>query len=399
MYSLVFVLFSISIPIQKLDSGYYYFGNTNVIGVGMIEQGEKIGEWKVYSKINPDAFPKNSLLQADPNEFSKDFRREFPLFVMNFEMGIPNGPYLENYPDGKPKVISYLKEGIFEGEFKEFYEGGELRMTGMVLDGKKDGEWEEYLDSGEVKTLLSYSQGVLEGRSLGYYPDSQINWEASFKRGELDGPFVYYLPDSTLGQKGQFANGIRLGEWQERLEIIPAFYRKGNYKNGVKEGEWQLLSLEGEFLQTEEYEQGKLISLGEFQTSPNVSGKGKVKNGRGERSFYDEKGNILAKGKIAKGTENGTWFFYFPGSNRITASGKLEDSERVGTWNFYSYDGEIIDQVKYEKYSQLPDGQISENNQQLVRDQRYISGITGSPSLSPFNSMQLNLNRMGQYLK
>ncbi len=398
---IIFVLFFLGMPLQThlLDTGYFYFGNTNLIGVGPLEDGQKSGQWRVYSKIDPEDNPQSSLLQADPIEFEKNFQKEFPMFIMNFEEGIPNGSFLENYQNGKPKIITNMQDGIFDGEFGEFYESGEMRMTGRVIGGKKEGEWKEFLKSGEVISSQFYSRGVLEGRSVRYFPGGQINWEGIFKEGNLDGPYVFYLPDSTIKQKGLFANGVRVGEWLERLEIMSDFYRKGSYKNGFKEGEWQLVNIEGKFLQSEIYEQGKLISLGQFQTSSNVLDKGKVRNGRGQRYFYDNEGNILAKGKVAKGTENGMWFFYFPESNRISATGKLEGSERVGTWNFYSYDGEIIDQTKYEKYSQFAKEKESGNDDQNSRGQRYIPGITGSPSMDPFSSMQLNMNMMGQFLK
>jgi hypothetical protein len=78
------------------------------------------------------------------------------------------------------------------------------------------------------------------------------------------------------------------------------------------------------------------------------------------------------------------------------AKGKLVNSERIGTWYFYTYDGELIDQTKYEQSSER---QMEGNNQQTGRKQSYIPGVSGSPSLDPFNSMQLNINRMGQFLK
>ncbi len=392
----VLLFFEILFPTHELDSGYFYFGNTNLIGVGSIENGQKSGEWNVYSKIDPENNPQTSLLQADPLEFEKDFQKEFPLFIINFEEGTPNGSFLENYPNGKPKILANMKDGIFDGEFGEFYEGGELRLTGRVIGGKKEGEWKEYLESGKVIFSIFYTQGLAEGNAMGYYPDGNLKWEGSFRRGDLDGPFIFYFPDSTVKEKGQFAQGVRVGEWLEKFEILLGFYRKGNYRDGLKDGVWQLVNLEGKFLQSETYEQGKLISLGEFQTPSNVIDKGKVRNGQGQRYFYDGEGNILAKGKISKGIEYGEWLFFFPESNRILAKGKLVNSERIGTWYFYNYDGEIIDQTKYEQSSER---QMEGNNQQTGRKQSYIPGVSGSPSLDPFNSMQLNINRMGQFLK
>ncbi|WP_026951765.1 toxin-antitoxin system YwqK family antitoxin [Algoriphagus mannitolivorans] len=348
MFTFVFILLSVFSPTQALDSGYFYFGNTNVIGVGLLSEGEKTGEWKVYSKINPDPDPRNSLQKADPKIFYKGFNQQFPLFILHFENGIPNGPFLENFPNGKPKVIAYQKDGEFEGEFGEFYETGELRLTGQVLNGKKEGDWKEYSESGRLISLMTFRQGLADGKGLGYHPDGGLQWEGNFKNGELDGSFAYYLPDSTLKLKGQYADGIPVGEWTEKLEILPGFYRKGAYQNGFKVGEWQLTNLEGEFLQAEYYQEGKLLSIGDFKTPNPIQNKGKIKKGNGQRYFYDAEGNILARGKIVKGKVNGLWYFYFPESDRVSASGKLQGSDRVGTWYYYTYSGEVKEQVQYQ---------------------------------------------------
>ncbi|TDQ17656.1 antitoxin component YwqK of YwqJK toxin-antitoxin module [Algoriphagus boseongensis] len=330
---------------------YFYFGNTNVVGVGILSEGEKTGEWKVYSKSTADPNPIASLEPADPLDFKKNFNQEFPLFIIQFEKGIPNGPFLENYPNGKPKVVASLKEGVLDGDFGEFYPGGELHLKGKVLEGKKEGEWLEYSESGQIISTLTYSDGLIEGKGFGFYSDGDLQWEGNFKKGELDGPFAFYLPDSILKTQGQYVDGIPVGEWVEKLEILPGFYHKGTYQNGLREGEWQLTDLEGEFLQGEFYEEGRLVSVGKFQIPDSIEDKSKVKNGNGQRYFYDKQGNILARGKISKGIADGLWYFYFPESDRVSASGNLEGTDRVGSWSFYSYEGDLLDQQVYYKES------------------------------------------------
>ncbi|WP_075351690.1 toxin-antitoxin system YwqK family antitoxin [Algoriphagus marinus] len=394
MYLIAFALVSLFLQTETLDTGYYYFGNTNLIGVGVIEGEEKEGEWKVYTKNDPDELPKNSLLQADPEEFARDYNQEFPLFVIVFQKGVPNGSFLENHPNGQPKIVTNMTNGVLDGDFTEFDEEGELHFTGTILEGKKDGEWIEYLKSGELKTSLSYSQGYLDGKSIGYFPDGSVEWEGVFKKGELDGPYAYYLPDSEIKYKGQFAKNIPVGEWLEKLEILPGFYRKGTYKNGLKEGEWQLVDSEEKFLQAEQYQQGKLVSLGEFQFENLELDKSKVKNGNGKRYFYNEQGQVLAKGKISKGIQKGTWYFYFPESNRISALGQLSGNERVGIWRFYSFDGDILDQIAYNKEQGKSYG--AGDTLKLADGQ---SGFPNGLNADKFASTQMNMATMGQFLK
>jgi antitoxin component YwqK of YwqJK toxin-antitoxin module len=398
MYTIAIALLSVFLQTQTLDTGYYYFGNTNVIGVGILEGKEKEGEWKVYGRNDPEELPRNSLLQADPKEFAQDFNQESPLYVIFFEKGVPNGRFLENHPNGKPKVITYMTDGVLDGEFSEFYEEGKLHYTGTVLQGKKDGEWTEYLKSGELKTSASYSQGYLDGKSIGYFPDGSVEWEKVFRKGELEGPYAYYLPDSGIKIKGQYANNIPVGEWLEKLEIVPGFYREGAYKNGFKEGEWHLVDSDRKFLQAELYEEGRLISVGKFQLPNPELDRSKVKNSSGKRYFYNEEGQILAKGKISKGVEKGNWYFYFPESNRISALGQLSGSERVGTWYFYSFDGEILDQIAYGREKRKSDSLPYTLNPGNSRS-GFPNGV-GSP-LTPdrFAETQMHMSTMGQFLK
>ncbi|TNF38825.1 MAG: toxin-antitoxin system YwqK family antitoxin [Cytophagales bacterium] len=398
MFSTVFLMLVLIFQPSKLDTGYFYFGNTNLIGVGQLKDGYKSGEWKIYPKTYPDDFPKNSILEADPADFKRNFNHETPLFIMNFEAGIPNGDFLENYPNGKPKVMVHQKDGVFEGEFGEFYESRELRLKGKVLDGKKEGEWLEYSKSGKIISYMTYSNGYAEGKGLGYYPNGNLEWEGYFKNGELDGVYTYYLSDSTLKVKGQYSGGIPVGEWMEKLEILPGFYRKGNYQDGFKEGEWGLINLEGENVQTEYYEKGKLISISEFKVPDLVVDKGKVKNGKGRRIFYDGDGNILAKGKVSRGKEVGVWYFYFPESNRISAAGKLEGNDRIGTWNFYSYQGEIIDQKRY----QTPDGHweaMRKRSRRSSGKQKWNPNSSQDQGNRNFGSMGQNIETYGAFLK
>ncbi len=226
MLALVLFFLGISLPTQALDTGYFYFGNTNLIGVGPIEDGEKLGQWKVFSRIDPENYPESSLFQADPMEFDKYFRKDFPLFIMNFQDGFPNGTFVENHLNGKPKVIANMQDGIFEGEYEEFYEGGELRLTGRVLGGKKEKEWKEYLESGTLISSIFYNQGVREGNAMGYYPEGNLKWEGSFKKGDLDGFLFFIILIQQFMKKVILPKECGLGNGWRNWKSFPAFIER-----------------------------------------------------------------------------------------------------------------------------------------------------------------------------
>ena len=153
---------------------------------------------------------------------------------------------------------------------------------------------------------------------------------------------------------------------------------------------------EEKFLQTEQYEEGKLVSLGEFQFENSELDKSKVKNGNGKRYFYNEQGQVLAKGKLSKGMEKGTWYFYFPESNRISALGQLAGNERVGTWIYYSFDGEVLDQIAYGREK----GKSYSGQDTLNSGRPGVPYGSGSPFFADkFAANQMKMATMGQFLK
>lgn len=367
IFSLVFCLF-LQNPIEL---AYFYFGHTNIIGVGNLVEGKKSGEWKVYSKITPEVTPNSSLLQTKPEIFKRYFNQDFPIYVINFSEDNPEGIFQGNFSSGAIKTLAFFEKGELTNEFKEFYENGEIKYSGKFEKGKKIGDWTEYFESGGVKSFMPYVNGLIEGDGFYYYPEGGVQIQLSYLQGKLNGIYQNFLPDGKIKEKGNFlngsphgdwslfgaegellsqgsfTNGIPTGEWIEQEDILPDYYRKGNYKNGLKEGEWHLTDRAGKLYQTENYQEGKLMTVGGFLLSDQFLENKSVKNGNGKRSYFDEEGDLIARGKIAKGKRNGNWYFYYPKTNRVSAVGRLVGSERLGTWYFYSFHGEVIDQKSY----------------------------------------------------
>ncbi|WP_296703931.1 toxin-antitoxin system YwqK family antitoxin [Algoriphagus sp.] len=367
VFSLVFSLFLNTYT----EPHYFYFGSSNLIGVGNLEEGKKIGEWKVYPKKVPQETQESIFDPADPQLFEKEFNKEFPIFVINFLDDLPDGVFQENYPSGSIKIVAFFENGELENDFKEFYETGELKLSGQLDKGKKVGEWLEYFESGEVKSSVSYIDGIIEGDVFYYSPQGGLELKVSYSQGKQNGLYQTFYPDGEIKQKGNFINGIPEGEWVsltsdgklqfqgtfqnglrdgnwiEEVDILPEYFRKGTYSKGLKEGEWFVVDSEGEILQSENYQTGTLVSVMEIRFSDKLNRKQMVKNGNGKRIYFDKEGFIKAEGKITKGKKSGKWFFYYSNTDKLASTGKLVGSERIGTWDFYSFDGELIDQIEY----------------------------------------------------
>jgi len=382
MLTIIFsVFFSLFVQFET-ELSYFYFGSSNLIGVGNLEEGKKTGEWKVYPKKVPQETQESIFDPADPRFFEKEFNQEYPLFVINFSDDLPDGVFQENYPSGSIKIVAFFENGELENDFKEFYERGELKYAGQLENGKKVGEWLEYFESGEVKSSVSYIDGMIEGDVLYYYPQGVLEVKVSYAQGKQNGLYQTFYADGGIKQKGNFISGIPVGEWVsltsdgklksqgtyqdgqqsgewlEELDVLPEYFRKGTYSKGLKEGEWFVIDSEGEILQSENYRTGKLVSVMELRHTDKLKRNQLVKNGNGKRIYFDEHGFIKAEGKIIKGEKSGKWLFYYSNSDKLASTGKLVGSERIGTWDFYSFEGELIDQIEYRAVTDL----IEENN-------------------------------------
>lgn len=74
----------------------------------------------------------------------------------SIQSSIPDGPYRENYPDGKIKFEGEIKNGSRFGLWKSYYPSGEKQSEDYFEDGKKNG-----------KTSTFYKNGLI--RYIGYY--------------------------------------------------------------------------------------------------------------------------------------------------------------------------------------------------------------------------------------
>jgi uncharacterized protein len=376
MLALAFTLLFSFFLNTEIELNYYYFGNSDLVGVGNIENGKKSGEWRVYSKINPDHSNQSTFEAVDPETFKRLFNQELPVYIIYFSEDLPNGIFQENYPTGSIKTLATLENGKLDGDFKEFFENGEKKYSGQYEDGKKVEEWQEYFESGQIKSTIAYKDGLANGSALYYYPDGNLEFKLSYSKGEIDGLYEAYFTDGDLKEKGMFKNGfpegewisinsdrktklngnylggIRSGEWQEIFEILPGYSRQGNYHKGLKEGDWLVIDEKGNHVQTENYLEGKLASVIEVQNADQLKNQQILKKGNGQRIIFDDQGFVLAKGKVLKGENNGNWSYYFPNSNRLASSGKLLGTKRVGVWKFYNFQGEVIDEIEYKEKPQ-----------------------------------------------
>jgi antitoxin component YwqK of YwqJK toxin-antitoxin module len=377
---------------------YFYFGNTNLIGAGPLEDGKKQGAWKIYRRVEALEEPRVTVEKVKDEDLDQKFDLASPLYQINFNENLPDGIMEEFYPTGEIKKLVNFSTGKLNGEFFEFSESGEVLLSGQYLDDFKEGDWNSYYRDGSKKSEYFYTKNLLQGTTKNYYPNGNLAETIPFEAGKLQGTYQAFFPNGEVQKTVEFENdlengvykryfedghievsgayskgeldgiwenfnnlghlisrgvfqvGYKIGEWQEQLPEIQGFYRLGNYKAGSKVGSWKIIDTNGFVYQEEEFEDGKLVSISEFSTpSGKILDAGTLKKGKGKRIVYDGEGNLLEKGRYSKGLRNGIWYTYYPKSDLIASSGSYVEGRKTGTWRNYDMTGEIRNEDYFEE--------------------------------------------------
>lgn len=375
---------------------FFYFGNTNLIGVGPIEEGKKSGIWKIYKRVNELDAPQESLDAVKGVEVEEAFDLSKPIYQITFKDNQPDGLMEEFYANGQIKKLVNFSNGKLNGEFFEFSESGEVLLSGQYVDNFKEGDWNSYYRDGSKKSEYSYSNNLLEGTTKNYFPNGLIAEVIPFEAGKLQGTYQAFFPNGQLqksvqflndvengeykrfyedGQpeiigsfskgelngswenfdnlgalisKGEYQAGIQVGTWKEQIREVQGFYRVGEYKEWNKEGIWKVVDEMGFVFQEEQFVENRLVSFGEFKTKDGrVLDAGKLINGTGKRLVYDREGHLLEKGRYSKGVRTGVWLTYYPKSTAVASSGSYVGGEKVGTWRYFGLNGESLGEESF----------------------------------------------------
>lgn len=380
-----------------LGQGFYFFGNSNLVGTGKMEGRNKEGVWKVYGRKELLGNPGSAVAEVSEQEVKETFNLEVPQYQLEFRENLLDGVFEEFYPEGTIKKVVNYQKGVLHGEFFEFSKEGEVLLSGAYFEGEKSGDWFVYRSDGSLKSEYRYLNNVLDGLSVAYYASGQVSERIPFEMGEINGVYESFYPEGSPKQrvtfvdgqeqgeftqyhadgklailanfskgvlegiwedyddqgrllsKGMYQQGDREGEWKEIYPAVSGFYQKGNYENGAKNGAWQVLGKE-EFVHQEEiFEEGVLRGFSAFTTrSGEILDAGSLANGDGRREMYDGEGNRLEKGRYTNGLRTGTWFTYFPQTNLVASSGTYVAGKKRGTWKQYDFQGQLVSEQIFE---------------------------------------------------
>ena len=402
---------------------YFYFGNTNLVGIGARIEGKRNGSWKVYQRKEVEDNPRVANLEVPLDDLEQNFDLRVPFYRIDLRDNLPDGVMEEFFAGGQVKKIVNYKAGLLDGDFFEFNEEGELLLSGTYEQGQRSGDWVVYRSDGTKKSEYTYRNNLLEEFALSYYPSGQLAERIPFEKGVVNGFYESFFPDGKVQQSLQFVDGLeggplkqyyadgtlalscsffkgllegnwekfstsgqleaqgayrkgeRDGAWREMYPEVAGFFWAGNYEKGKKEGVWKVLGAADFVHQEETYLMGSLAAISEFTTKSGlVLDAGQLEKGDGRRFFFDQEGNRLEKGRYANGQRTGIWYTYFPSTNLVASSGSYVADKKRGTWKYYDINSQLISEeiIPADRETEATDRSASPSTTSQGRTRSYM---------------------------
>ncbi len=113
----------------------------------------------------------------------------------------------ENYPNGKPKIWTSMKDGLASGLWQEWYENGQLKFNAYWLNGKGHGLWEYYHENGVLRQEEFYSLDIPIGLFKVFYSNGQLKSKTSWLNGKKYGAWTYFSELGILTKTEIFKDG------------------------------------------------------------------------------------------------------------------------------------------------------------------------------------------------
>jgi antitoxin component YwqK of YwqJK toxin-antitoxin module len=144
----------------------------HLLRTGQYENGEAIGEWKLY-------YPNGQV--------EKIWNYEYYSFHNSRE----TGQITSYFKNGQVQETYYLRNGKMHGAYKYYHQNGQLYWIRFYKDGENIGKWRDYYESGQLHNIEKYS-----------------------KKGEARGKWKWYYENGKRKSTGRWRNNFQVGKWK-----------------------------------------------------------------------------------------------------------------------------------------------------------------------------------------
>ena len=304
---------------------------------------------------------------------------------------------VENYPDGKPKIIREMiqdEKGNFfnDGKWTVKKPNGQIAAQGTYKKNVMQGTWfrEHAADSGGLfrtkpfnlfqGPFISYAEfknGKLDGMWTISDQGRRKIFEVPYKNGQRHGTATWWYPDNGKMRQATFKNGVIDGEvidWNEseqktrvdryvdgRKIILNTTFYRGKIKNSQEyfldaklepdtEDNWWdaqptpylptgVRAQDGPSMAW--YENGQPKKRGQYDEDKPI----------GQFVWWHSNGNKKIVGMYSKGKKNGRWTWWYANGMK-QYDGQYKNDEPNGVWRSWSNTGKLLKKENLSKNAQ-----------------------------------------------
>ncbi len=98
----------------------------------------------------------------------------------------------------KPKTV------IADGPYLEKYPGGQPRIEGQIKNGERYGQWTAYYPDGTKQSEDFFEDGKKNGKTATFYKDGKVRYIGYFKWDKPDGAWEFYDTTGAVATKKEY---------------------------------------------------------------------------------------------------------------------------------------------------------------------------------------------------
>ncbi|MFK7770315.1 MAG: hypothetical protein AB8B55_24100 [Mariniblastus sp.] len=313
---------------------------------------------------------------------------------------------IENYADGKPKIIREMiqdAEGNYfnDGKWLVKSPGGDTVAAGIYKKNVMQGTWfrEHTAESGGLFATKPFNLFQGPFYSVANFKDGKLDgmwtisdqyrrkiFEVPYKNGHRHGKAIWWYPNDARMRQATFKNGVIDGEvidWDEgerkvrvdryvdgRKIILNTTFYRGKIKNTQEYFLDAKLEPDDEDNWWDAQPTPYLPTGTRVQDGPSMSW---YENGQPKkRGQYDEdqpvgqfvwwhpNGNKQIVGMYSKGMKNGRWTWWFANGMK-QYEGQYKDDQPTGVWRSWSKTGRLIKKENFSQRAEEPQESTDEN--------------------------------------
>ncbi len=352
---------------------------------GDIKNSLREGKWKCFD--SKDRLLAEGNYKNGKKEGIWTFYNEKGLVMeaIQFKADVQNG-VLRKYENRKTVYECYYKDGVKHGQEIFYYWDGSIQKLYNYRNGDL---WEsslEYFGDNVTAVNLEFVANNKRGEGKLHYKDGKTEVAFHYIRNELEGEWILHYPDEKPHIKGIFKDDSVYYEWASFTpegEPKWAIFLKRN----LPHSRWERADILPAYKQIQQFDSGRLVKVSDFVGTRDKLAGGKIKNGTGERYWYDTNKCLKAKGLYVNGKLNGQYWLYANCSLKEMALFTYQDNELQGQFTLFYESGKpatigycqqgVVDSLYtefYEKGTKAREGKFQNGKKQGIWQTFYENG-------------------------